>query len=91
MVSLVKSSGIHALYIFSLDEEAGHVFHQCYVPPNLIERGLKATQWIEVAAAILGGKKGGKDELAQGLGTEVSRINEALVAVSEYSSEYFNA
>lgn len=86
MMSLAKSSGIHALYVISIDEESGRVFHQCYVPPRLIEKGLRASQWVDIAACILGGKKGGKDELAQGSGTETSRIGEASLAILDYAT-----
>ncbi|MCX6401357.1 MAG: alanine--tRNA ligase [Propionibacteriales bacterium] len=45
-------------------------------------RGLAAGELVRTAAPLLGGKGGGKADLAQGGGTDVSRIDEALAAVT---------
>ncbi|MDN5744634.1 MAG: DHHA1 domain-containing protein, partial [Nocardioidaceae bacterium] len=45
-------------------------------------RGLKAGDLVRAAAPFLDGKGGGKPDLAQGGGTDVSRIDEALAAVA---------
>jgi alanyl-tRNA synthetase len=45
-------------------------------------RGLAAGDLVRVAAPFLGGKGGGKADMAQGGGTDVSRIDEALAAVT---------
>ena len=44
-------------------------------------RGVSANALIRAVGPLLGGKGGGKDDVAQGGGTDVSRIDEALVAV----------
>jgi alanyl-tRNA synthetase len=44
-------------------------------------RGLSANALVRVAATHLGGSGGGKDDVAQGGGTDLSRADEALVAV----------
>jgi len=41
-------------------------------------RGLKAGALVQALAPVLGGRGGGKDDLAQGGGTDVSRVDEAL-------------
>jgi alanyl-tRNA synthetase len=41
-------------------------------------RGLKAGAFVQALAPVLGGRGGGKDDLAQGGGTDVARIDEAL-------------
>ena len=46
-------------------------------------QGLKAGALVRVASAILGGGGGGKDDLAQGGGADVSKIDAAIVAVKE--------
>nr|WP_231980785.1 DHHA1 domain-containing protein [Tessaracoccus coleopterorum] len=43
--------------------------------------GLRAGQLIGLASAALGGKGGGKDDLAQGGGTDASAAPAALAAV----------
>ncbi|MFW6869164.1 alanine--tRNA ligase [Nocardioides sp. CPCC 206347] len=45
-------------------------------------RGLAAGELVRAAAPLLGGKGGGKADMAQGGGTDVSRIDEALAAVT---------
>ncbi|WP_207456739.1 alanine--tRNA ligase [Desertivibrio insolitus] len=45
--------------------------------------GAKAGALAKVAAGVLGGGGGGKDDLAQGGGADVTRIGDALVAVSQ--------
>ena len=45
------------------------------------ERGVAAGRLVGVGAAQLGGKGGGKDDLAQGGGTDASRAEEALAAI----------
>ncbi|WP_084957960.1 alanine--tRNA ligase [Thermoactinospora rubra] len=47
------------------------------------ERGLKAGQLVGVAAKALGGGGGGKDDVAQGGGSRVEAIDEALRRVAE--------
>lgn len=45
-------------------------------------RGLAAGDLVRVAAPFLDGKGGGKADMAQGGGTDVSRIDEALAAIT---------
>jgi alanyl-tRNA synthetase len=43
--------------------------------------GVKANDLVGAAGPLVGGRGGGKDDLAQGGGTDASRIDEALAAV----------
>ena len=45
-------------------------------------RGLSAGELVRVVGPLLGGKGGGKDDVAQGGGTDASRIDEALELVA---------
>jgi alanyl-tRNA synthetase len=45
------------------------------------ERGVSANALIRAVGPLLGGKGGGKDDVAQGGGTDASRIDEALTLV----------
>jgi alanyl-tRNA synthetase len=45
-------------------------------------RGLSANDLVRAVGPLVGGKGGGKDDVAQGGGTDVSRIDEALAVVA---------
>ena len=45
-------------------------------------RGLSANELVRTVGPLVGGKGGGKDDVAQGGGTDSSRIDEALAAVA---------
>ncbi|KAJ2395176.1 Alanine--tRNA ligase, partial [Coemansia sp. RSA 2603] len=72
-----------AAYFIAVD--GPRVAHQCIVGKPLIERGLKASEWAKCVSEIVGGKNGGKDESATGSGTEVAKIDEAIMAAEEYA------
>lgn len=50
------------------------------VTRDLVPRGLNAGRLIQEIAPVVGGRGGGRPELAQGGGTEVERLDEALTA-----------
>jgi alanyl-tRNA synthetase len=43
--------------------------------------GISANTLVRAASEVLGGKGGGKDDVAQGGGSDASRAGEALVAI----------
>ena len=45
-------------------------------------RGLSAGELVRAVGPLLGGKGGGKDDVAQGGGNDASRIDEALALVA---------
>ncbi|KAG6853372.1 hypothetical protein C0991_004931 [Blastosporella zonata] len=80
-----------AVYVLSVDAEAGKVAHVNYVPPQLKEKGLDARTWATRVTVVIGGKAsrplpnaGGKEESAQGVGIEVLKVEEALKAAQSY-------
>ena len=77
-----------ALYVFSVDSGVGKVVHVNFVPPSLKSKGLDARQWATKVSEVLGGKAGGKDESAQGVGVEVGKVEEAVMAAKSYLSSY---
>lgn len=66
-----------AAYFFSVSDE-GKVAHLNLVPKSEISKEFSAKIWFNAIAAIVGGKGGGKDDGAQGFGTEPSRVDEAI-------------
>jgi len=72
-----------SVMLFSPDESdaaAPKVGIMAAVAPDALKKGLNAGEWLREAATILGGKGGGKPEAAQGGGTDVKKIKEAIAA-----------
>ncbi len=66
-----------AVMLFSVDETGKAMIHAS-VPDALVGKGLKAGAWLRDAAAVMGGKGGGKDDNAQGGGTEGVKVKDAM-------------
>ncbi|KAM0789420.1 hypothetical protein ACM66B_000245 [Microbotryomycetes sp. NB124-2] len=67
-----------AAFLFSTmnDDKVAYVN---FVPKSAISKTFTAKLWAAPVSTILGGKGGGKDESAQGVGLEASKLNDALV------------
>ncbi|KIM45032.1 hypothetical protein M413DRAFT_441675 [Hebeloma cylindrosporum] len=74
------------LYVFTVDLENKKVAHANYVPSSLKGKGGDARAWASKVTEILGGKAGGKEESAQGVGLEIDKVQEALTAAHQYLS-----
>ncbi|KAJ2784978.1 Alanine--tRNA ligase [Coemansia javaensis] len=86
----VKNLQTKAAYFIAASDDSGgegggRVAHQCVVPKALVARGLSAGAWAAAVAAVVGGKSGGKDESAQGSGTDVARVDEAVRVAEEHA------
>jgi alanyl-tRNA synthetase len=84
-VNYIKGLKDKAALFISVDEAAGRVSHQCIVPKEFTKAGFKAIDWATVVADKVGGKKGGKDVSAQGSGTEIAAVDEALKLADEFA------
>ncbi|RDX57348.1 hypothetical protein OH76DRAFT_1395138 [Lentinus brumalis] len=73
-----------SIYIFSADVEGGKVAHVNAVSEAAKAKGLDGREWASAVVAILGGKAGGKPDGAQGVGTEVSKVQDALEAARKF-------
>ncbi|KAL5507592.1 ALA1 [Sanghuangporus vaninii] len=80
-----------AAYLFSIDTEAeggkGKVVHANYLPEAFRKDGFNAKVWANAVSEVLGGKAGGKDEGAQGVGVNVDKVDEALNVAKELFSK----
>ncbi len=74
-----------AAMLISVDD--GKIAHQCVIPKSLVEKGFKASDWAQVVADKVGGKKGGNDTAAQGQGTNVDGLSDALKFAEEFASK----
>ena len=45
-------------------------------------QGVKAGALVKIGSTILGGGGGGKDDFAQGGGTDITKLNQALTAIT---------
>ncbi|KAF9076559.1 tRNA synthetases class II (A)-domain-containing protein [Rhodocollybia butyracea] len=75
-----------AIYIFSVDPEGDKVAHVNFIPPSLKAKGADARTWASKVTDIIGGKAGGKEDSAQGVGVHSSKVEEAVNAAKEYLS-----
>lgn len=83
MITQGKKLG-KTVYVISTDNETGKVAHGNHVPPALKAKGLDARTWAAKVAEVLGGKAGGKDDSAQGVGTNVTKVDEAMKVATDY-------
>ena len=80
-IGVVRDSNPRAaIMLFSVDHPTGKVQINALVPESLIQKGLKAGDWLREAAVVVGGKGGGKADSAQGGGTDASKIKEAIMS-----------
>ncbi len=74
-----------AIMLFSADIEAGKVSIVASVSKSLIARGLKAGDWVKVAAGACGGGGGGRPDRAQAGGKDPSKIDEAMEMAQDFA------
>ncbi|KAI0758318.1 tRNA synthetases class II (A)-domain-containing protein [Irpex lacteus] len=76
-----------SVYVFSVDSEQGKVAHVNFVANDAKAKGLDGREWANAVSAILGGKAGGKQDGAQGVGIHADKVEEALKAAQAIYAE----
>jgi alanyl-tRNA synthetase len=71
--------------VMLLGTGGGAIAIHASVPDGLIAKGLKAGDWVREVATAVGGKGGGKPDNAQGGGTDVTKVQEALTIARTYA------
>ncbi|KZV83020.1 tRNA synthetase class II [Exidia glandulosa HHB12029] len=66
------------VYVFTVDDTGEKVMHAAFVPQTQISTSFDARVWASSVTDILGGKAGGKADTAQGVGANVTRLDEAV-------------
>ena len=77
-----------AVMLLSADEsdpESPKVAVIAGVPKVLVDRGLRAGDWVREASEALGGKGGGRPDQAQGGGREVGKVREAIEVARQHA------
>jgi len=85
LISQAKQLG-KSVYVFSVDAETKKVAHANYVSPSLKSKGADARTWASKVTDVLGGKAGGKEDSAQGVGINEEKVQDALNAATNYLS-----
>ncbi|KAF3689123.1 Alanine--tRNA ligase, cytoplasmic [Channa argus] len=85
-LKLLKSNSPQtAAMLFAVDPDAGKITCLCQVPQEVVNRGLKASEWVQELCPLLDGKGGGKDMSAQAAGRNTQCLQEALQMANEFA------
>jgi len=76
-----------AVMLLGADPLEGKVVIVANVPKGLIDRGLKAGDWVRAAAEACGGKGGGRPDSAQGGGTDPAKVGAAVDSARKFAAE----
>ena len=71
--------------LLSPDQDGGRVSVMASVPQGLIDKGLKAGDWVREVTGVMGGKGGGRPDNAQGSGSDLSKVDEATAHARTYA------
>ena len=72
--------------VLLIGDGEGRVGLSAAVPAELIAKGLKAGEWVNAAAAPVGGKGGGKPDAAQAGGKDAAQIPAAVAAAHAFAA-----
>jgi alanyl-tRNA synthetase len=86
MTVITKACPTKAVMVLSPDADAGRVSIVAVVPKTLQGSGFKAGDWVTKVAAIMGGKGGGKPDMAQGSAPDLSKVKEAATEARRIAS-----
>ena len=76
-----------AVMLFAADEIESKVSIVARVPEALIERGLKAGDWVREAATACGGSGGGRADMAQAGGRNPDKVPDAISIAKSYAQK----
>ncbi len=77
-IKVIRDTCPHAsVMLLCIDVAGGKVAIGASVTETHVKQGLKAGDWVRDAAAVVGGKGGGRPDNAQGGGTDLSKAKEA--------------
>lgn len=70
---------------FSVDSDSKKIFCLSAVPKSAVEKGLKASEWVQSVAGLMKGKGGGKPESAQASGDNGACLQEVLQLAEQFA------
>eukprot|EP00057_Strongylocentrotus_purpuratus_P024795 XP_011679269.1 PREDICTED: LOW QUALITY PROTEIN: alanine--tRNA ligase, cytoplasmic [Strongylocentrotus purpuratus] len=71
--------------LFSVDQEANKIVCLAQVPKDAVGKGLKANEWVQEVAGIMGGKGGGRDVSAQATGDQIGVVDLAVEMAQQFA------
>ncbi|KAG1664300.1 Alanine--tRNA ligase, cytoplasmic [Nymphon striatum] len=74
-----------AAIFFSVDSSDNKIICQSTVPKGAIAKGLKANEWVQKIAELVGGKGGGVAASARASGSRTDKLSEAMDIASEFA------
>ncbi|HET6572058.1 MAG TPA: alanine--tRNA ligase [Fimbriiglobus sp.] len=86
-IDRIRQKAQSALVVSGWIDDAGKVPIVVALTNDLVARGLKAPDIIKPVAEIVGGKGGGKPDLAQAGGKDANKLREALAKAEEIGQE----
>jgi len=87
-ITTVKGLGSKSALFLDVDSASGKVAQQSIVSKSQIEKGLKANEWAQAVAEVIGGRSGGKEDAAMGAGTETSKVQEAVLVAETFAKRF---
>lgn len=84
-VIIAELPNVPALLI-GMDKEAGKAAIMGNTPKDLVSK-LSASQWVQEVSQVCGGKGGGKPNFANGQGSDLSKIDEAIAVAKKFAEE----
>ncbi|XP_031844255.2 alanine--tRNA ligase, cytoplasmic [Nomia melanderi] len=72
--------------LVSVDSDTKKIFALSTASKSAVNKGLKANEWIQEIAPLMGGKGGGKPESAQASGTNISCLNKLVHTAKNFAN-----
>ncbi|MFT5422651.1 MAG: alanyl-tRNA synthetase [Phycisphaerales bacterium] len=85
MSTVESACPTQAVMLLSTDPDSPKVAVLACVPKSLVDRGLRAGDWIRETTAALGGKGGGRPERAQGGADSNTNLKEAIAVARHFA------
>ncbi|CAJ0955028.1 unnamed protein product, partial [Mesorhabditis belari] len=83
-IKLLKET--KAVMAFSVSDDNDKVTVLAKVDKSLVDKGLKASDWVGAVSQLLGGKGGGKDANAQATCDSAEKIDDAVTLAREFAT-----
>ena len=74
------------ILLLAEDPTSGKAFIKCFVPTD---KNVTASAWAAPVGEILGGKMGGKDDMAMGSAPDCAKFPEAKQIAEQFARKHF--